>query len=303
MNRVATVSLSNVSKQFGDLSAVTDVTLKLDKGEVVGFVGPNGAGKTTTLSLIMGFLRPSAGTVKVFAETLTPESAHRAHRHIGYIAGDMALSSRLTGAQYLSFVASRHGRNKAEYEWLSAQLKPVLDKPIKMLSRGNKQKIALIAALQHKPKLLILDEPTSGLDPLMQEVFVSAIKRAASHGSTILMSSHILSEVSSICDRILFMKAGRLTLDKPIGTLITQTGKLVSFKSHELASIVQYLPAECQVVSRTAHQATISVPDDAVKPFLRWLLTKNFTDLTITERELDDIFHDLYKPDSKEAWR
>jgi ABC-2 type transport system ATP-binding protein len=295
MKRQTPITLDNVTKRFGDVDAVNDVTLRIENSEIVGFVGPNGAGKTTTMSMLMGFIRPTSGSVRVFGTDIQPESAHRTHRKIGYIAGDMALPAKLTGKQYLDFMAGRAGRDEATYRHLTDELSPVIHKPLKTLSRGNKQKIALLAALQHKPQLLILDEPTSGLDPLMQEVFLRAIRRSSSHGTTILMSSHILSEVSSVCNRILFMKNGRLTLDKPIDGLVGQTGKLVTVTTNEPARLVSYLPKGAQIVSRSGKSLTISVNETELKPFLRWLLTKEFSDISIAERELDDVFHDMYR--------
>ena len=295
MQRVAaSLSLANVSKRFGELEAVQDVTLTVRPGEIVGFVGPNGAGKTTTISMLMGYLRADKGTVHILGRQITPETAHRSHRSIGFIAGDMVLPEGLTGSQFLTFTAAHSGRNKTQYERLVNELKPVLDRPIRTLSRGNKQKLALIASLQHAPKVLILDEPTSGLDPLMQDAFLATIRHEAKRGATVLMSSHILSEVSSICSRIVFMKAGRFILDEPIDSITETLGKQVVVTSSEATSLKRFLPDTVQLISHTASQLRLVVPSDQLKPFLRWLTSKQFSDITIEERDLDTIFHELY---------
>lgn len=290
----ASLSLANVSKRFGELEAVQDVTLTVRPGEIVGFVGPNGAGKTTTISMLMGYLRADKGTVHILGRHITPETAHTSHRSIGFIAGDMALPGGLTGGQFLTFTAAHSGRNKAQYARLLDDLKPVLDRPIRTLSRGNKQKLALIASLQHVPKILILDEPTSGLDPLMQEAFLATIRHEANRGATVLMSSHILSEVSSICSRIVFMKAGRFVLDEPISSITETLGKQVVITSAEATSLKRFLPDTVQLISHTATELRLVVPSEHLKPFLRWLTSKQFTDITIEERDLDSIFHELY---------
>lgn len=289
-----TLTIGNLSKRFGELEAVSDISFAIKPGEIIGFVGPNGAGKTTTISLIMGFLRPTTGFVNVLGDLILPESAHKVHGRIGYISGDMVLPVHLTGKQYLDFTSHRNGRSDEYYEKLCAQLRPVLNRPIRQLSRGNKQKLALISALQHEPKLLVMDEPTSGLDPLMQDVFSEVVSTEAARGTSVLMSSHILGEVSSICSRIVFMRAGKLILDKPIQEITRQLGKQIIISTKNSKTLVNYLPKEAVLVESTEKQLRVAVDNANIKPFLRWLLTKDFTDILIEERNLDDIFHELY---------
>lgn len=288
------ITLTNVYKRYGELEAVSDVTMAIYPGEVVGFVGPNGAGKTTTISLLMGFLRATKGAISVLGQPIQPETAHEVHAKIGYVAGDIVLPDTLTGKQYLTYTAAQNGRDDAQYDRLLKQLDPVLNKPIKMLSRGNKQKVALVAALQHDPKVLILDEPTSGLDPLMQDVFLKTIQLEARRGTTVLMSSHILSEVSSICTRIIFMRAGKFIIDKPVTALTEQLGKHVVVTTAESKKLINYLPGSVQLLGHTASEVRLNVPIESMKPFMRWLLTKPFDDIVIENRDLDDVFHELY---------
>lgn len=297
MKTTSTIRLTNLTKRFGDIEAVSDVTLAVRAGEVVGFVGPNGAGKTTTISMMMGFIKPTKGAVTILGLPVEPQSAHKVRGSIGYIAGDMELPEHLTGTQYLTFSAAQNGRDKKQYDKLLSSLSPVLDKPLKQLSRGNKQKIALVAALQHAPMILLLDEPTSGLDPLMQEVFLGVVRDEAKRGATVFMSSHILGEVSQVCDRIIFMKGGRFVLDRSMSSFSDQLGKHVIITSTSAPKLAKVLPENVTVLGQKLSELRLSVPQAELKPFLRWIGSKQFDDLVIENRELEDIFHDLYRTD------
>ncbi len=290
----STITLANVTKRFGDFEAVSDVTLAVEPGQVVGFVGPNGAGKTTTISMMMGFLKPSKGTVTVLGTNIEPQTSHSVHGSIGYVAGDMVLPGALSGRQFLAFSAARNGRIDERFNSLVDKLQPVLHKPLKQLSRGNKQKIALIAALQHAPTVLILDEPTSGLDPLMQDVFLDTVKDESKRGTTVFMSSHILSEVSSVCDRIVFMRAGKFILDKPVRELTSQLGKHIVIKGHDVGKLAKFLPDSAKLLYKNANEIRLSIPSANIKTFMRWIVTKEFDDILIEDRDLDDVFHELY---------
>lgn len=303
MQRTSSViHLANITKAFGDTVAVNDVSLRVAAGEIIGFVGPNGAGKTTAIALLMGFLRATEGTVTLFGrEKVTPASAHRTHRRIGFVSGDMALPEDLSGKQYLQFMAARQGSDAAMTEALHAQLKPQLIPKIGTLSRGNQQKIALIAALAHKPELIILDEPTSGLDPLMQQKFLKLIADAAAGGATVLMSSHILSEVADVCTRIMFMKQGRIISDQTISEIRASAGRLVRItgSTATIKEAAAHLPHGASPVVHTTDELQFSYAGSEIKPLLRWLAPRNFTDVDIRRRELDDIFMDLYREGSK----
>lgn len=297
------VHVTNLSKHFGDTAAVRDLTFSIKKGEVVGFVGPNGAGKSTTIALLLGFLRPTKGSIKLLgAHTITPESAHKAHRRIGYIAGDMTMFDSLTGHQYLDFMAGRFGIDQAIRTRLETQLSPQLNKRLKQLSRGNKQKISLIAALQHDPDLIIMDEPTSGLDPLMQETFLGIIREEAARGATVFMSSHILSEVAEVCSRVMFMKNGRIVSDQPLDALEKNAGKLLRIKATpaEMKAILASLHKSAIKASHSDNELVLRYEGD-IHTALRWLATKKFQDVQIVDRQLDDLFIDLYREEGESS--
>lgn len=219
----------NLTKQYDGVAAVSDVSFAVKKGEVIGFVGLNGAGKSTTINMLLGFQRPSQGEVYLFGDKVTLPNAHKSHRRIGFATGDMSLFDDMTGEQYLTFVARSHGQKlrTETFTKLVERFDPQLNKKLKTLSRGNKQKIALVAAFMMNPDLVILDEPSSGLDPLMQQHFLELVREATERGVTIFMSSHYLNEVVDVCSRILLIKKGKLVKDMPAAELETTAGKLV----------------------------------------------------------------------------
>lgn len=293
---MSVIGFANVSKHFGKTQAVNDITLEVEKGQVVGFVGPNGAGKTTTIAMLMGFLQPSQGSVSLLGSPVHPASAHKLHARVGYAAGDMALFYNLRGWQYLNFMAQATAAEPTAQASLIQELQPMLHKPIKQLSRGNKQKIALIGALQHEPEMIILDEPTSGLDPLMQEVFLRLVAQAKERGATVFMSSHILSEVAYSCDRVLFMKDGSIIVDKPVEELRKQQGKMVSIRADK--KVIQTITAKplADTHNIQAHESNLQFRyTGATGPLLTWLAKLKISDVEIHHQDLDDIFHSLYQ--------
>ncbi len=297
MGSMAVISFENVSKVFGSTKAVHDVSFEIEKGEVIGFVGPNGAGKTTTISMLMGFIRPNHGKITLLEQNVRPQSAYSLHYRLGFAAGDMAMFQSLNGKQYLDFMAHASKTKPTAREALIADLKPVLHKPIRQLSRGNKQKIALIGALQHEPEVIVLDEPTSGLDPLMQDVFLKLIEKARQGGATVFMSSHILSEVAYSCDRVLFMKHGQVIINRSVDELEKQQGKIITISAptETLKLVAKELPQDAVEFKQNERAAKFRYTGEA-QPLLSWISKlKGLSDVTITKQDLDDIFHELYK--------
>ena len=184
--------------------------LAVGQGEVFGFLGPNGAGKTTTIRVLLDLIRPTSGKASVFGieTTVDPVSIHR---RIGYIPGEFALYDRLTGGQTIEYFGNlRGGVDRAYRDSLIERFDVDPSRKFKEYSKGNKQKIGLVIALQHRPELLMLDEPTSGLDPLVQQSFYALVREAQAEGRTVFLSSHILSEVERTCDRVAIIRDGRL---------------------------------------------------------------------------------------------
>jgi len=295
------ITIENLSKSFGRVQVLENVNLQINKGEVFGFLGPNGAGKTTTIRAILNVLHPDHGKIKIFG--ISSKKTKQVHKRIGYLSGDMVLEDDLSGKNYLNFVDHIYGGgNKARISDLAKLFKVDLKEKIGSSSRGNRQKIGLMAAILHKPELLILDEPTSGFDPIMQATFTKMILDFKRRGGTVLMSSHIMSEVQELCDRIAFIKDGaiigvkdlnRLT-DKLIKRVIVSSSgefiKQIELKSKELSGLT--------LLKKTKTILTFSYNGD-VKKLLRFFAVQNITDIMIEEPDLEDVFLDFYKTKSK----
>jgi ABC-2 type transport system ATP-binding protein len=206
----AIIETEKLTKSYGAHRGIVDVDLTVQEGEIFGFLGPNGAGKTTTIRTLLDHIRPTSGRARIFGidTTVDPVSIHR---RIGYIPGEFSLYDRLTGGQTLRYFASlRGGVDRAYQASLIERFEIDPSRRFRELSKGNKQKIGLVIALQHRPPMLILDEPTSGLDPLVQQSFYSLVREAREEGRTVFLSSHILSEVERTCDRVGIIREGQL---------------------------------------------------------------------------------------------
>ena len=206
-----------LSKSYGGTLALDALDLTVEPGEVYGYLGPNGAGKTTTIRLLLGLHRPSAGSAELFGLDAWGDAV-TSHRRVAYVAGEPFLWPSLTGAETLEFLARVHGGTDAAYrDVLVERFQLETSKKVRALSKGNRQKVQLIAALATRADLLLLDEPTSGLDPLMEAAFRACVEEAKDRGQTVFLSSHILSEVEALCDRVGILRAGRLVDE---GTLV-----------------------------------------------------------------------------------
>lgn len=296
------MQIEGLTKRYGTFNAIEDVSFTVARGEVIGFVGLNGAGKSTTINLILGFLRASQGTIRLFGDVVTPETAHWTHQRIGFASGDMSLFDTLTGKQYLAFLGRRYRiKNTERLDELCRQFDPQLDKAIKDLSRGNKQKIALIGAFMTSPQLVILDEPSSGLDPLMQQAFLDLVREESERGTTIFMSSHYLNEVADVCSRVLLMRKGRLVQDIQSHQLAAAGGKRVSVMA--TYSIVPPKGAVSVTHQKTAqgHEVSFIYKGPAVN-LQKWLASAPpLLEVTIVEHDLEAAFSDLYIKDAEEA--
>ena len=211
------IRTEELSKRFGDVLALDQLNLTVERGEVFGFLGPNGAGKSTTIRLLLHLIRPSAG--RAWLMGVPVQDVARAHRHIGYVSGDVALWPQLTGIETLRLLGNLSGGvNEAYRDELLERLELDPSRRIRTLSKGNRQKVALVAALMNQPDVLLFDEPTAGLDPLKEAEFQQIVREAAGRGQTVFLSSHILDEVEDICTRVAILRSGRLvavsTLDE-----------------------------------------------------------------------------------------
>lgn len=295
------LQVDGLTKYYGKFAAIDKVSFAVERGEVVGFVGLNGAGKSTTINLLLGFLRATSGRARVFGTDITPETAHKTHGRIGFASGDMSLFDNLTGNQYFSFLTHRyHLKDATRLRDLSARFEPQLDKKIKDLSRGNKQKIALIGAFMASPELVILDEPSSGLDPLMQQAFLDLVREESERGTTIFMSSHYLNEVADVCSRVLLMRKGTLVKDILAHQLAAAGGKLV--RTIGAYAVVPPKGAEAITHQKTdqGHEVSFVYKGAAVN-LQKWLASAPpLLEITITEHDIEAAFSDLYAKETME---
>ncbi len=213
------IRMEGLTKYYGRSRGIVDVDLEVRRGEVFGFLGPNGAGKTTTIRLLLDLIRPTRGRAEILR--LDPRRDRVAlHRRISYLSGELTLWGDLTGAQLLRYLGNlRGGVGREELGRLADRLQLDLARPFKALSRGNKQKIGLVAAFMGRPELVILDEPTSGLDPLIQQEFERLVEEVRADGRTVFLSSHILPEVEHLCDRVGIIREGRLLTVEAVADL------------------------------------------------------------------------------------
>src|SRR5215475_2747632 len=210
------IETSGLTKRYGGVTAVCDLNLRVEAGQVFGFLGPNGAGKSTTIRMLMALQRPTQGRATLFGLDAAADSV-TVHRRVGYLPGDLELYPRLTGRQHIDwFARSRGSVDDSSTQRLLERFAVVADRPVRELSKGNRQKIGLVLAFMHKPELLVLDEPTSGLDPLMQHEFENLLRETAGEGRTVFLSSHELDEVQRVADRVAIIREGRLVAEDTV---------------------------------------------------------------------------------------
>ena len=277
-----------LSKRFGSVDALSDLDLEVAQGEVVGYLGPNGAGKTTTIRLLLGLIRPSGGRAEIFGLDAQTQAVE-AHRRLAYVPGEANLWPSLTGAETLHLLGRVQGSVDAAYrDALIERFQLDPSKKVRAYSKGNRQKVILIAALMTRPDLLILDEPTSGLDPLMEQVFRGCVDEAREHGQTVFLSSHILSEVEALCDRVGILRAGRLV----------EMGTLAEMRHLSALSVEATFDGTPPELTRVAGVTAVEVDGNrvrcqvqgSVKPLLEVLAAARVLHLLVREPSLEELF-------------
>ncbi len=237
------LQVKRLTKSFNRKIAIENLTFNITPGSITGFLGPNGAGKSTTMNIMMGFIRPSEGSVRIFGKSVIIDTP-ATRTQVGFLSNSTKLDKNLTVAQEIEYYGSLGGKYDNDYvDTLSKKLKLDMSLKIGNLSTGNYQKVALVIALMHKPKLLILDEPTTGLDPLIQTQFNKIILDLKKSGSTIFISSHILSEVQELCDEFIFIKEGKIVAQLKRADLKDISGKIITIKTNDKnhKKIMKYL--------------------------------------------------------------
>ena len=290
------IQREKLTKRFGNFTAVQDLDLELEPGTVLGLLGPNGAGKSTTIRMMLGLSMPSSGTVRLFGED--PLRNRAARTRVGYSPGELRLDDRLTVAATLkSWARLRGGVDEAFRDSLIDRLGVQMGRHVRGLSTGNRRKLALVGALMSRPELLILDEPTNGLDPLVQNEFMSILEEVTATGTSVLLSSHILSEVERIAERIIVIRAGAVVADGP-------TAKLRKGAAQEFRAVFADDVPDLSALASLAGVGAIESPQPGElriqwagppRPLLQKLAEYELESLTAPEPDLETAFMSYYR--------
>jgi ABC-2 type transport system ATP-binding protein len=290
-----------LSKRYGETVALERLDLSVAEGEVYGYLGPNGAGKTTTIRLILGLHHPSAGRAELFGLDAWRDPV-AAHRRVAYVAGEPFLWPSLTSAETFEFLGRLHGGVDATYrDLLVERFKLDTSKKVRALSKGNRQKVQLIAALGTRADLLILDEPTAGLDPLMEVAFRESVHEAKQRGQTVFLSSHILSEVEALCDRVGILREGRLVDQGSLAELRHLSAHTVEATFEGRAPELE--PLRGVEVARAGANVLRFEVTGSIGPLITALADTNLVTLTSQEPSLEEIFLHHYDSGAKVARR
>lgn len=291
----AAIETFGLTRRYGSTTAVADLNLRIESGQVFGFLGPNGAGKSTTIRMLMALQRPTHGRATVLGLDAAAGSAE-VHRRTGYLPGDLELFPRLTGRQHVAWFARARGLDDDSLaNRLTERFQVVTERPVRELSKGNRQKIGLVLAFMHRPELLILDEPTSGLDPLMQHEFENLLSETAAEGRTVFLSSHHLDEVQRITDRVAIIKEGRIVTEDTVDGLRRSAPKTVEVRfrrpidSSELSAV-----AGVTVTASDGPHVTLGVTGE-IGPVLKVIARHDPVDLTARPADLDELFLSFYR--------
>ncbi|WP_456284160.1 ABC transporter ATP-binding protein [Microbacterium sp. JZ101] len=301
---MAAIETKALHKRYGQRTALHSLDLRVEPGTVFGLIGPNGAGKTTTLRILLDVIRPSGGEVRVLGED--PQHGGPAlRRRIGYVPGELRLDGRTTGRGMLDFYAKVSGPvPDGRIDELADRLGLDLDRRVRTLSKGNKQKLGLVQAFMHEPELLILDEPTSGLDPLVQRAFLQLVREARDRGQTILLSSHVLSEIQQAADEVAVLSAGRVVAAGDVASLRLGAVRRMraGIADASVASVRDALGRtgaettlhDLEVSDGTGHVRVAVTIEGDVDPIVKALARFRVVDLTLEEPDLEESVLRLY---------
>jgi len=283
------IETKNLTKYYGDIKGIENLSLQVKKGEIFGFLGPNGAGKTTTIRTLLGLLRPTSGEAYILNKNIE-EDIVEIRANVGYIPGELNLYEHLTGRQFLDYFSSLRETNLSLLDELLEIFELPLERKIKSYSRGMKQKMGIIQAFMDDPPVVIMDEPTSGLDPLLQQKFYEFLKSEKKKGRTMFFSSHILSEVDKICDRVAIIRDGKLVTLEDVETLKNKSGKIIKLKIKEDPSKFKG-SKDMEIVNGWIEFVT----SDDINYWIKEIAKFTVEDLKISDFNLEDIFIRYYK--------
>lgn len=293
---MSVIEINNLTKYYGKARGIIDVNLKVEEGEVFGFIGPNGAGKSTTIRTLLNFIYPTRGNAKILGYDIVKHTK-KIRKSIGYIPSEVNYYDDMKVKELLKYSAKFYGKNCDEkINELSQRLELDLERYIEDLSFGNKKKVSIVQSLIHDPKLLILDEPTSGLDPLMQNVFFDILKEENEKGATIFFSSHILSEVQKLCDRVAIIKDGSILKVENIEQLRQDKFKnlRIQFNGESLKLNIPGI-----IKSEKSNNMMKILYNGDVNLLIKKLSEYNLRNVWIEEPSLEEVFMHYYKKEEK----
>lgn len=294
---MAAIETVELSKRYSGAKtyALTNLSLKVESGEVYGFLGANGAGKSTTIRTLLNFIQPTRGSATIMGNNIVKDSV-AVKRDVGYLAGEVALYRKMTGRHFLKYMAALQPPKHREYvRHLAEAFHADLGRPLSDLSKGNRQKIGVIQAFMHEPAVLILDEPTSGLDPLMQEVFYNEVKTAKARGAAVFVSSHNMAEVQRMCDRVGFIREGKLVAEQSIADLTATAAQTFDITFADTAPLVDLQHVKHLTIKSLApNRITVHVQGD-LRPLLQVLARSRVKRLDKPEVNLEEEFLHFYE--------
>jgi len=283
----------NLTKFYGKNRGIKDVNIIVNRGDVYGFLGPNGAGKSTTIRTLLDFIRPSSGHASILGMDCQRDSV-KIRKQISYIPGDASLYGNMTGYNFLRYFGKmRGGYNAGVVKRYAERFDIKLDRKMKEYSKGMRQKVVLIQAFMNDPEVIIMDEPTSGLDPLVQQTFMEVVREEAAHGKTIFMSSHVLSEVEKICNRVAIIRDGEIVTEESMADLRSRFGKVIEVKFKD-----DVIPAGFRITSTSNIEKKNGyyrmTSSGNIKDTLRELSAYDIEDVNMHSMNLEDVFMHYY---------
>lgn len=288
----AVIELAGLTKEYGPDRGVFDVSFAVEPGEVFGFLGPNGAGKTVTMRHLMGFVRPDSGTAKIAGMDCFADRA-RIQSRLGYLPGEIAIMDEMTGSKFLDFMARmKRLEDRARMHELIELFELDPSAKIRKMSKGTKQKVGLVCAFMARPETVLLDEPTSGLDPLMQSRFIELVLGEKKRGTTIMLSSHLFEEVERTCDRVAFIRRGRIAAVEQMDRVRASRKRVFSITFADEGEGVRYCEAHPEA-KRLGAAVETGVRGD-MDAFVKDLAGYRVADLSVREQTLEELFLHLY---------
>ncbi len=293
MNAIAT---DRLSLSYGKRTGIEGVDLQVPQGEIFGFLGPNGAGKTTTIRILLGLLKPSQGSAQIFDQDCWSQSA-KIKQGIGYLPGDLRLYPWFTGRRALRIVSSVRGKD------LSVQGQELLERfqldgnvPVRKMSRGMRQKLGIVLALVHEPQLVILDEPTSGLDPLMCDELYCCLRELTSAGATVFFSSHTLSEVELLCNRVAIVRGGKIIADETMDALRKRVHRSVVLRYRDAEVAARIVMPEFLQLEQRSDNVCRCLLTGTTPQLIAWAAEQPLEDLSVSPPSLESLFRRFYEP-------